>query len=79
MAASKGRIHAGAAMPMHLGLGFSMPMHLALCASPRQKGREDLDGQRRWNQRLGRQLAGAPERLAGHPVGRPLPGRAELP
>ena len=38
-------------------------------------------GERRWSRRLRRrlaQVAQAPEAVAGHPVGRPLPGRAEL-
>eukprot|EP00964_Phaeocystis_antarctica_P055708 scaffold32792_cov59-Phaeocystis_antarctica.AAC.2 len=31
-----------------------------------------LHGQRRWNRRLWRRLARAPETVAGHPVARPL-------
>ena len=38
-----------------------------------------LDGGRRWNRRLWRRLARAPEAVAGRSVGRPLPGSAELP
>ena len=41
--------------------------------------RQHLDGQRRRNGRLWRRLARAPEAVAGRPVGRPLPGSAELP
>ena len=41
--------------------------------------RQHLDGQRRGNGRLWRRLARAPEAVAGRPVGRPLPGSAELP
>eukprot|EP00964_Phaeocystis_antarctica_P095988 scaffold62364_cov54-Phaeocystis_antarctica.AAC.7 len=33
----------------------------------------------RWNGRLWRRLAREPEAVAGHAVGRPLPGRAEPP
>ena len=37
------------------------------------------NGQRRWNGRLWRRLALAPEAVAGRLVGRPFPGSAELP
>ena len=38
-----------------------------------------LDGGRRWNRRLWRRLARAPEAVAGRPEGRPRPGSAGLP
>eukprot|EP00964_Phaeocystis_antarctica_P030150 scaffold16998_cov59-Phaeocystis_antarctica.AAC.3 len=38
-----------------------------------------LNGQRRWNQRLCRRLARAPEAVAERPEGRLLPGSPELP
>eukprot|EP00964_Phaeocystis_antarctica_P021182 scaffold11735_cov56-Phaeocystis_antarctica.AAC.2 len=38
-----------------------------------------LNGQRRWNRRLWRWLARAPEVVAGRPVAGPLPGSAKLP
>ena len=37
-----------------------------------------LHGQRRWNRRLWRRLARAPEAVAGRPVRWPLPGSTEL-
>eukprot|EP00964_Phaeocystis_antarctica_P144999 scaffold110923_cov56-Phaeocystis_antarctica.AAC.2 len=43
-------------------------------------GWQHLRAQRRWwNWRLWRRLARAPAAAAGRPVGRPLPGSAELP
>eukprot|EP00964_Phaeocystis_antarctica_P018366 scaffold10146_cov70-Phaeocystis_antarctica.AAC.1 len=85
------RLDTGPALPLALTLGLALS--LALTSSSlsalelaQRVGDEThrircpgLDGGRRWNRRLWRRLARAPEAVAGRSVGRPLPGSAELP
>ena len=90
-AVSSAGLDTGPALPLALTLGLALSLALtssslsALELAQRVGdeahwiGCPGLDGGRRWNRRLWRRLARAPEAVAGRSVGRPLPGSAELP